>query len=176
MQMRPLLRQNLQEIWSAVNATSPSNEKPLPLVANYAGTRLYDARGGFGRLWSWFYSIIGIFGGSEIKNEKLRRAVVHTHNVFQSQLEDLQPVVQDYQEHLQNLSKGFDFKESDFGDSKRKIIEWNLSTRQFVKLMQKQTDPTTQQITHVGLRTLLNGIASNDQSASSFISSETRKN
>jgi len=154
----PLLNQNLQELWNAVDTTPARSEEPLPIVASYSGVCLYDSRVGFGRMWTWFYSFVEMFCHRDIKGEKLRRAVIHTHRIFQDEIERLEPVVQRYQQHLRALSKGSKPAEEGYLYCKGIINEWNLATKQFVELVKVNSEPRTRRITHIGLRTLLGEI------------------
>lgn len=150
----PILRQNLQEIWSAVGATEHDEAKRIPLVPNYSGTHVYDARAGYGRLWRWFFTIACFLFGNGCKNERLIKAIEAIHTMFQTQAEQLQETARKYKTALQNIGEGRDIDEASYLSIKKEIIEWNESTKPFVKLMQKHTDPRTKEITHIALKNL----------------------
>lgn len=169
-----LLSQNLQELWNAVETTAPDENQPLPLIANLSGTRVYDKRIGYGRLWSWFYSFVGLFCGDKIKNQKLKQAVIKTHELFQAGIDNLGTAVDRFHDNLCLLSEGCEINENHYNRDKKRITQWNLATKPFVKLVKKYTDTNTKKINHIGLRTLLEDTADID-STDAFYNEATQE-
>jgi hypothetical protein len=129
-----LLRDNFQEIYHAVHTSSPST---LPLVANYSGTRIYDARMGWGRLWMWFYRFSCLWSNQDLRLEKLRSAILNTHSLFHRQMRLVNDHLSNYHCYLQRASKGYKIDETAFKASRKAITSWNTATKPFIQMMQK---------------------------------------
>lgn len=126
------LGSNLQEIYSG----SHKKDGKIPaLVANMAGTRIYDSSRGWGRLWRYFYGILNYFGGGNIKLAKLRKALEKTTQIFQAQLKIITAHAEKYLKYLGERCEGGNPPESDFRISRRAISDWNNATLPFLRLV-----------------------------------------
>lgn len=140
-----LLSDNFQEIYHALHSTE---KKGLNLVSNPSGTRIYDATRGWGRLWRWFYQIIEWATGKGTRLNKLKDAILYTHNVFQAQLPLIQRYLIHYEKYLKQSAGGYAVNEDNYFISRKVITHWNASTGPFVKLMQRQSYPKMNQLLH----------------------------
>lgn len=138
-----LLRDNFQEIYCAIHT---SNQISLPLVANYSGTRIYVSTQGWGRLWTWFYHFTSWLIGNDSRSDKLQRAMIHTHVVFQKQVALVNVHLNEYQKYLEQAGKGYAVKESKVSNARHAITNWNAAIGPFIKMLQTLPDPIMQKL------------------------------
>lgn len=124
------LRCNLQEVYSAVHRNSGTL-----LVANIQGTRIYDAACGWGRVWRWFYGIIGCFTREFYQTEKLLQAIQTTHRIFHNELHHIKKHIENYHTYLKQVCSASPVHESDFHAARKAITIWNDATLPFVQLL-----------------------------------------
>jgi hypothetical protein len=130
------LESNFREIYHAVKY--PSRE-PLALVANFSGTKIYDSRYGWGRLWRWFYHVADWITGHFLHLEKLKKAILHTHNLFQQEITEREMSLKKYLEYLEKSGKGYSVNEESYFFARSRISEWNAATKPFLKLFSNHT-------------------------------------
>ena len=128
------IQANLQEIYTAVH---DEKSEELPLVANLWGDRVYHSSAGWGRVWKWFYAIVGIFFGDSLQQNRLKQAMEKTHQLFQDQLKIIETYIKQYQSYLKEVIEGYYVNEAEVAESRWAITDWNDSTRPFLKLAQK---------------------------------------
>lgn len=126
------LQDNFQEIYHAAHNSETGN---LALVANYSGTRIYDATKGWGRLWSWFYQLASPILGKTTRLEKIKTAIEHTQTIFNRHLCLITSHVKEYENYLHKLSKGYEVSELQIFSSRSAITSWNAATKPFIKLL-----------------------------------------
>lgn len=124
-----LLLHNFQEIYHAIQSSSSNS---LPLVASSSGTYIYNAKYGWGRIWSWYYTIVNILTGHDRRLDSLKKAILKTHAIFLNQIEILRPSLESYGQYLKQLSGGYAVKENDFMSSREAITCWNRATKPFI--------------------------------------------
>lgn len=139
------LKSNLQEIYYAAQA---HGNTALPLVANYSGTHIYDATRGWGRLWLWIYNVTAWFTTHDLRLEKLKQAILHTHKLFHTQLTNTLPHISAYQTYLKQAGNGYEPKEYDYHNARKQITIWNSSTRPFLHLIKKHSHPYLNNLLH----------------------------
>ena len=121
------LEYNLQEIYSSVHSGE--------LVANFKGTHLYNTSTGWGYLWKWFYNVFGCIFNRE---EKLQKAIVKTHTIFQDKLKEVTQYVEKYRSYLQQKCEEYPVDDIEFTQARKGITSWNRKTRQFQKLVEQK--------------------------------------
>jgi len=126
-----LLRDNFQEIYHAVHTSGPHT---LPLVANFSGTRIYNARTGWGRFWRWFYQVVD-WTGQNWRLAKLKQAIIHTHTLFHEQMATIKPSLVHYQDYLMRAGKSYEVHEKEYFNSRKAIAKLCESTFPFIKMM-----------------------------------------
>ncbi len=134
--MNPVLTDNLQEIYYASRKTPQGT--PLPLVANYWGTRVYVASRGWGKLWCWFYDLVEFFYGTSERAANLKTSIQKTHELFQQVSKNYQSFIQTYKSHLNLKLKREDTRT--LLAAKNAICEWQQSIMPFVKKMKNAPD------------------------------------
>lgn len=117
------------------HAIKDSTTTTLPLIANWSGTRLYDANYGWGRLWHWFYRVSQYFTNGDSRLPPLKKAILHTHALFLSQITLISPFLDHYQHYLKQVSEDYAVKERDYKIARKKISALSTSTRPFIKLI-----------------------------------------
>lgn len=137
-----ILSYNLPVLYSV--AKQPSKEKPEPveLVANLAGTHIYNAAYGWGRVWRILYAIVGLFC-KDLKSQKLQAALIKTHDVFQEQLKGITEYVGKYQKYLEERIAGYDddhvkIPEDEYYEIGHAISAWNDVTLPFLQLIHRK--------------------------------------
>lgn len=128
-----LIRDNFLEIHHAIHHPNPELGG-LKLVANLSGTRIYDSTRGWGYLWCWFYRFADWFTGKEIRLDKLKCAVLHTHHLFHRTLPLIQEHLTSYETYLQRLGAGYAVVEDHFYTTRRSITLWNDAC-QFIRML-----------------------------------------
>lgn len=83
------------------HALHSPEQRSLNLVANYSGTRIYDSRVGWGRLWRIFYAISDRIGKQDWRFDRMKSAILYTHELFHKQLPFVQEHVSNYEHYLQ---------------------------------------------------------------------------
>src|SRR5262249_34317397 len=106
---------------------------PLPLVANLSGTRLYDDRCGWGRLWRWFYSLSAWLIGNSVHESRLKRAIGLTHQLYHTHLQQLEPELKKYRQYLVRMGNEIPLKEVDYALARRRITQWNEAVGPFLQ-------------------------------------------
>lgn len=149
----PLLRSNLQELWCAAKTTPHDLKEPLPVVASYFTNNIYDSRSGYGRFWKWIYSIAAYLQYEDLEKESLKRAMQATQEIYLQTLDEAHKSSAAYLEMFQSRANGEEIDTKAYVKAQQHIVEWNLSTRPFIRLLQKNSD-IEDRITHVALRAL----------------------
>jgi hypothetical protein len=138
--MIALLRDNFIEIAHAWRNTSEKHLE-LPLVANWQGTRIYDASCGWGRLWRTFYQLCRLLLLSDFGTQTLHQALQRTVAIFQQQLPLIELHLRQYMSYLKLASKGYGVQEETFMASRMLISEWSSSTFSLIKIIISSRDP-----------------------------------
>jgi len=128
----PQLSSNLQELYSAVHRDEPI---PAKLVANPWGSRVYNSTKGWGRLWRWFYSFIGIVYKGNLKQRALTKAMLKTKQLFETHLTLVQENGKKYGEYLEALCKNKKHDTSKLKSVRKGLVDWVEGVRPFVKLV-----------------------------------------
>ena len=128
-----LLEDNFKEIYHSVKYPS---KHPFPLTANYWGTRVYDSRYGWGRVWRWFYQIVEWATGNDWHLKTFKRAMLYTHAVFQLELVKVQKALSHYLEYLKKCGKGYSVPEAHYFSARECLTKWNRATKPFLKMLQ----------------------------------------
>lgn len=128
-----LLEDNFKEIYHSVKYPSIH---PIPLTANCWGTRVYDSRYGWGRIWRWFYQVLEWATGNDWHLKTLKRAMLHTHKVFHLELAKVQKALNHYLEYLKKCGKGYSVSERHYFSSRECMTKWNNATKPFLKMLQ----------------------------------------
>lgn len=136
------LRDNLSEIYYAVNR---NDCKEGEVVANWSGTRIYDAtcRWGWGRLWRCLYSFISFFTRDRglQANTKLAMALRKTENVFQACLANIKEHVRRHQEYEKEIIEGKSpVVIEEIYESRRLISRWNDCTQPLLEFVNKDSN------------------------------------
>lgn len=130
-QLDDRLEANFKEIYHAIKFPSESNSL---LVSNFSSSRIYDSRYGWGRLWRWFYHLADWMTGHSWHEEKLRRAILKTHALFNREITKLQGPLKRYLEYLNHYGKGYAIDEGKYFTARSLITAWNTSTKLFLKM------------------------------------------
>lgn len=69
--------------------------------------------------------------------DKLKKAVIYTHNLFLQEIAHSQIALKDYLEYLEKKGKGYSLPEAQYFPSRTLLTEWNSSTKPFLKLIEK---------------------------------------
>lgn len=136
-----LIESNFREIHQSLKLPG---EPQLPLAANLSGTRIYDSRYCWGRLWRWFYQVVEwTTGSSALRLNALKSAILHTRTIFEQELEKIKTPLKNYLSYLNICAKGYAVHESAFFPARNTISSWNAATKPFLKLISKTkiTDP-----------------------------------
>jgi hypothetical protein len=129
-----LLEDNFKEIYHTIKFP---HYQPLSLVANLTGTRIYDSRYGWGRLWCWFYKAFDFITDYPWQNRKLKQAILHTHTLFLKTLTNIELHLNTYKEYLNKLGKGYIVTEDFCVEARDQITKWNNATNSFYKQLRK---------------------------------------
>lgn len=140
-----ILRDNLQEIEHAVRDRQGCG---LRLVANFFGNRIYDSSRGWGRLWVWFYRFVDWVRhkDNDLRLDKLKQAIVNTHNLFQSQLPQIENHITAYESYLRQAGSGYSVNEDQIHAVRSAIIFWNQSYAPFLRLMKHVNCPKLEKL------------------------------
>lgn len=140
-----ILRDNLQEIEHAVRNRQGCG---LRLVANFFGNRIYDSSRGWGRLWVWFYRFVDWVQhkNNDLRLDRLKQAIVNTHNLFQSQLPQIENHIASYESYLRQAGSGYSVLENQFHAARSAIIFWNQSYAPFLRLMKQVNCPKLEKL------------------------------
>ena len=130
-----LLEDNFREIYCAVNF--PSDNSPLSLTANLAGTRIYDARYGWGRLWRWIYSALECLTGCSYHRVKLKTAIEYSHSIFSQKISKIHCSLNVYKNYLHKSGKGYSTLEDDCFIIRNQLTQWDSSIKPFLKHLKK---------------------------------------
>lgn len=138
-----LVRDNFQEI---CHAAGPSREGGIHLVANFSGTRIYDSRVGWGRLWRWFYDIAEAITGKDYRFIKFKCAVLRTHHLFHIALQHLSKHLGSYDAYMKQVGSGYDVRENEVHHSRQAITLCYRSFFPFIKLLRGKPNPKLMKI------------------------------
>lgn len=131
---RTLLKDNFQELYSSLHTSS---DRQLNLVANYSGTHIYNSTKGWGRFWRLFYRLTDLICHNNLRLNKLKEALIHTHDIFHKQLPILQIHLDNYLAYLKNASSGYLTNENQIHPDRNAIITWNSATSPSLKFFKK---------------------------------------
>lgn len=138
------LPDNLLEIYYAVHNKTPASTR---LVANVCGTRVYDASRGWGRLWRYFWTLVGIFIGDSKKIRALHQAMLKTQKTFQQNLPYLEQQMKSYQDCVTGqCDSGRVLNPSIVREAESAIKLFNDATLPLLKLAKKNTNPVLAQL------------------------------
>lgn len=130
------LTNNLRELYRAFNSPMESR---LPLVADPFGIRIYSTKCRLGRLWCWFYKTLHFLNSRDPSQKNLHRAILRTHQLFQTQLSKVIPHLDLYQGYLTKKGKEYPVSESDYFPARRQITKWNADAGPFLTIMRSQS-------------------------------------
>ena len=126
------LQDNFTEIYHVVKHPESTS---LPLVANLSGTRIYDARYAWGRLWTWIYQLGSWITGNDYRIDKLKQAVIHTQSLFNTFRTTADKHLKQYIHLIKKAGKGYAYNENAFLISREVISTWSNTTRPFIKIL-----------------------------------------
>ncbi len=129
-----ILRHNFQEIYSAAHS------KSITLIPNHKGTRIYCSNSFFGRLWRCFYWLASPFVVQNLCSLKLQKAMSHTTEIFDRELESIRELSSAYRQSIARLAAQKDFLDPDIHKIKKQITSWNMSTKRMFKLLDQDPD------------------------------------
>lgn len=132
-----LIRDNFQEIYHAVS--SKQADGSVNLVANFFGTRIYDSRVGWGRVWRWFYIIIDKLIHHDYRYDRFKKAILHTHCLYHRAIFQLRIHLNSYENYLKLSGGGYPVSEEEISRSRREISLCHRSFSPFIKLMKKDS-------------------------------------
>jgi hypothetical protein len=158
-----LIKQNFQEIYSSLNE-SPYQ---LNLVANYSGTHIYDSNKGWGRFWRLFYRLNDLFLKNNLRLNRLKQALIHTHNLFENQLPIVQTHLHSYLNYLKQASGGYAINERPIHLNRKAITLWNEATNTYLKLLKG--------LQHKKMLRLISCIRTTNQNTLPFTTSLTQR-
>ncbi|HEV8052141.1 MAG TPA: hypothetical protein VGP47_06585, partial [Parachlamydiaceae bacterium] len=122
-----LVESNFREIYHALKYPG---EQQFPLVANLSGTRIYDSRYCWGRIWRWFYQLTAWTTGSRhLQESALKLAILRTHSLFHQEMAKVQLPLKSYLDYLHVCAKGYIVREGTFFPARSLITNWNASTK-----------------------------------------------
>lgn len=126
------LQANLTEIYHAIRHQPPDS---LPLVANGTGTRIYDSRYAWGRLWTWIYQMGTWIAGYDWRIDRLKTAIHHTNNLYTSLKSSADIALNTYVESVRKAGRGYLADEEPYLKARSDINLWNSATRPFIKIL-----------------------------------------
>lgn len=128
------LSNNLQEIYVA---SLQGKDKMPSLVADISGCQIYYTRVGWGRVWTWVYGLLSIFGCKDMRAKKLARAMQKTHESFTARLPVVQKATETYRTYLEKKSLGVRVNECDYHLARKRLTDWNVRIKPLVQSLQK---------------------------------------
>ncbi len=138
-----LLRDNFQEIYHSLHASKVGT---VNLIANFSGRRVYDSTRGWGRIWLWFYRIVDWLTQTDMRLEKLKKAILTTYAIFHRQLPAIEKHGAAYESYLKLAGNGYAVVEDKYHAARRAILFWNRSYAPFLKLMQRIHSPKLEKL------------------------------
>lgn len=126
---------NLQEMHVAL---SSGTGRPLNLISNLSGTRLYHTGYGWGRFWRILFAVWGFFFGSSLKQRKLYRALTKTAYTLKNTFRIIHESYHTFKRHLSNAIEDLPEQSSDgYAKARWIITHWNDAVKPFVNLLQR---------------------------------------